>query len=637
MRCQTAVLTLLVMLLGPGPSPAQQTSVNPHGRIEVPCTDCHTADAWKPARISERFDHDRFGFALEDAHRSAPCTSCHRSLEFRAAPRDCVSCHQDLHLGEFGTDCTRCHQTRSFTDRADQIRAHQQTRFPLDGAHAAVECLECHAPAPAGGLTWRNRPVECVACHLDEFHATRTPDHAVAGFPRDCQSCHTRSGWSGARFDHSTTRYPLLGAHAQAGCPDCHAQGVFRGLDQACVSCHAADFAAAAEPPHQAAGFPTDCTTCHSGTVQWHGASFDHGRTQFALTGAHRATSCSDCHTGGAWQGLAMDCVACHRAGFDNSTNPPHGAAGFATQCASCHTTSAWSGATFDHLRFPLTGAHLSAGCNDCHADGVYSGKPAACLACHKAQFDGARVPDHRASGYSTDCTSCHTTAAWTGARFDHSQSQFALTGAHLAVSCSSCHGDGVYDGKPTTCLSCHRPVYDATTQPPHASLGFPTDCAACHTTTAWPGGRYDHTLTRFPLTGAHVTATCGQCHGDGVYRGKTLACAGCHQSDYDGALDPNHRTARFPTDCAACHSTQGWEGARFDHDGQYFPIYSGKHAGQWASCATCHTTSTSFAAFTCLTCHEHNQTKMDDTHKERAGYRYQSTACLSCHPRGTK
>ncbi|HKJ01704.1 MAG TPA: hypothetical protein VJ997_04595, partial [Longimicrobiales bacterium] len=67
----------------------------------------------------------------------------------------------------------------------------------------------------------------------------------------------------------------------------------------------------------------------------------------------------------------------------------------------------------------------------------------------------------------------------------------------------------------------------------------------------------------------------------------------------------------------------------------QYFPIYSGKHRGEWNSCGDCHTTPTDLSVFSCLTCHEHNQKDMDDKHKGRSGYVYESGACLSCHPRG--
>lgn len=852
------LLALVLLALGPGREVRAQgqTPASPHGSLAVPCADCHQPSSWRPARITERFQHARFGFALEGAHASARCASCHQSLDFRNTPSTCASCHKDVHLGELGAACSRCHATRSFTERADLFRAHQQTRFPLEGPHAAVDCQSCHPRAPAGGLTWLNRPTACEACHATALATVRNPDHRAAGFSTNCTSCHERTRWSGGRYDHGTTRFALAGAHATATCADCHANGVYRGHDQTCVACHQADFTAAIAPPHATSGFPTDCTVCHAGPVTWKGASFDHAATRFALTGAHLAATCADCHADGTWRGRPIECLSCHRQAWDATMSPPHAAAGFSTTCTSCHGTTQWRGATWDHgaTRFPLTGAHVAATCASCHADQVFAGKPTACGSCHQADYDRALTPNHAASGFPTtcsdchgtggwagaqfdhsatrfpltgghagitcmtchadgvwrgrsldcvschrddydrvttpnhrtlgfptdctgchaprtwpevhfdhartqfpltgahlatscaqchgdgvydgkpatcischrgaydatrqpphaslafptdctschattawsggkfdhsgttfpltgahipvscaqchgdgvyrgkpstcvschqgdydrtanpnhrtaqfptDCTTCHTTSGWPGAVFDHNRSQFPLTGAHLAIGCAECHGDGVYDGKPTTCVSCHRSDYDRTAQPPHASLAFPTDCTSCHTTASWPGGRYDHAATSFPLSGAHVPLSCAQCHGDGVYRGKPSTCVSCHQSAYDGTTDPNHRTARFPTDCAACHTTTGWAGARFDHDAQWFPIYSGKHAGKWSACSTCHTSSSNYAVFTCLTCHEHNQTSMDDKHRERTGYRYDSQACYGCHPRG--
>ena len=101
------------------------------------------------------------------------------------------------------------------------------------------------------------------------------------------------------------------------------------------------------------------------------------------------------------------------------------------------------------------------------------------------------------------------------------------------------------------------------------------------------------------------------------------------------GLIDQNHRTAMFPTDCQTCHVTSTWLGARFDHDGPWFPIYSGKHRNRWTSCTTCHTNSANYTVFTCLTCHLKPQ--MDDKHKGRSGYSYTSQACYTCHPRGSK
>jgi hypothetical protein len=106
-----------------------------------------------------------------------------------------------------------------------------------------------------------------------------------------------------------------------------------------------------------------------------------------------------------------------------------------------------------------------------------------------------------------------------------------------------------------------------------------------------------------------------------------------CHQTDYNGTSNPSHSAAGFPTDCASCHTTTQWSGATFDHDGMYFPIYSGSHRGRWSSCADCHTSSSDYAVFTCTTCHTASNT--NGHHRGVSGYVYQSQACYSCHPRG--
>jgi hypothetical protein len=109
-----------------------------------------------------------------------------------------------------------------------------------------------------------------------------------------------------------------------------------------------------------------------------------------------------------------------------------------------------------------------------------------------------------------------------------------------------------------------------------------------------------------------------------------------CHQADYDGTTDPNHAAAQFATACETCHGTTTFAGARFDHDTENFPIYSGAHAGKWSNCATCHTDPNNFAVFTCLSCHPHSdRAKTDGNHSGVNGYSYASNACYGCHPRG--
>jgi hypothetical protein len=368
-----------------------------------------------------------------------------------------------------------------------------------------------------------------------------------------------------------------------------------------------------------------------------------HQLTRFPLTGTHLATDCESCHTPAAQGGLTfvnrpVECVQCHNDVYRTAKSPDHLAGGFPTDCNQCHSTATWPGARFNHTAsgFPLTGAHRAVRCQDCHGDGVYAGRNSACVSCHRDDYDGATNPSHQAARFPTECATCHTTGGWQPASFDHGTTAFPLTGAHRAVTCQQCHGDGVYAGKNTACVSCHQAAYDGTTDPSHRAAQFPTDCTACHTTTAWEPASFDHSTTAFPLTGAHTTATCQQCHADGVYAGKNTACASCHQAAYDGTADPNHRTAGFPTDCASCHTTTTWDGARFDHDASFFPIYSGKHAGKWSSCATCHTNQTSYQSFTCFNCHEHSQAETDGHHGGVSGYRYDSQACYSCHPRGS-
>jgi predicted CXXCH cytochrome family protein len=163
----------------------------------------------------------------------------------------------------------------------------------------------------------------------------------------------------------------------------------------------------------------------------------------------------------------------------------------------------------------------------------------------------------------------------------------------------------------------------------------FPTDCSGCHNTNAWLGATFDHSATLFPLTGSHRAVVCSDCHSDGVYKGKSTVCSSCHMADYTGAVNPNHIAAQFPTDCVSCHNTTAWQGAQFNHDGQFFPIYSGKHRGQWSNCSDCHQVSTDFRQFTCLSCHEHSQSSMNSTHRQVSTYAYNSADCLRCHPTG--
>ena len=154
----------------------------------------------------------------------------------------------------------------------------------------------------------------------------------------------------------------------------------------------------------------------------------------------------------------------------------------------------------------------------------------------------------------------------------------------------------------------------------------------------SWQGATFDHAAmaSGYALLGAHEVLACESCHTtpslEPLFQPtNNQDCATCHTADYETA----HAGSGFPTTCATCHSDVSWDADMQDHDQLYFPIYSGDHRGEWSSCQTCHTAPENFQIFTCLTCHEHNQTKMDDVHRERQNYVYDSPACYSCHPDG--
>ncbi|MGE5176104.1 MAG: hypothetical protein ACM3JJ_06970 [Hyphomicrobiales bacterium] len=388
---------------------------NPHGSFRAECNLCHGESGWKPARISRRFDHAKYGMKLEGAHAAADCRACHASLEFAKAPTACVSCHEDIHRGELGVACERCHTTRSFIDRIGMVRMHRTTRFPLVGAHAAVDCEGCHRPEPSGHLRFTAMDVECVACHLVDYQRTTNPNHATSGFPTDCSSCHRMSSWTEARFDHDATGFPLTGAHKAARCESCHKNNVYTGLSPDCVSCHQTDYDGTTDPNHTAVGFPMTCATCHT-TTTWDGATFDHATTGFALTGAHVPLACSSCHTGSTYSGLNPACVSCHQNDYDTTTDPAHAGAGFPTTCESCHTTSNWNASYTQHDTswFPIySGTHQGrwSSCGDCHTQAsdysVFS-----CLTCHPHDDPTQTASNHSGvNGYSYDsaaCYSCH-------------------------------------------------------------------------------------------------------------------------------------------------------------------------------------------------------------------------------------
>jgi hypothetical protein len=366
-----------------------------HVGFPTTCQNCHAVTAWQPAS----FDHNATAFPLSGAHRSASCTSCHRN-GYAGTPKECFACHQSDYNGAknpshagFPTTCQNCHAVTAWQPASFD---HNATGFPLNGAHRSASCTSCHRNGYAG------TPKDCVACHQSDYNAARNPNHT--GFPTTCQDCHGVAAWQPANFNHSTTGFPLSGAHQAVACLECHRNG-YAGTPKECFSCHQADYNAARNPSHT--GFPTTCQNCH-GVSAWQPASFDHNTTGFPLTGAHRNTACTACHRNG-YPGTPSDCFACHQSDYNGARDPNH--TGFPTTCQTCHGTTAWEPASFNHESFfPIASGNHQFGCSQCH---VNSGNYAVfeCIRCHEhnqSQTDR----DHRGvGGYSYDsqaCFRCH-------------------------------------------------------------------------------------------------------------------------------------------------------------------------------------------------------------------------------------
>ena len=128
------------------------------------------------------------------------------------------------------------------------------------------------------------------------------------------------------------------------------------------------------------------------------------------------------------------------------------------------------------------------------------------CYQCHQSDFVGVQSPNHVTGNFSHDCTPCHSTTAWSPSTFDHNQTPFPLTGAHITTQCQSCHVNGNYQLVYTDCYQCHQTNFIAVQSPNHVTGNFSHDCTPCHSTTVWSPSTFDHNQTPFPLTGAHVT-----------------------------------------------------------------------------------------------------------------------------------
>jgi hypothetical protein len=543
------------------------------------CAACHSEHngedypliRWQPSL--KLFDHNQTGYPLLGKHAGLQCDQCHTPSHIQASAKvlikmkdlrntflglsqECTTCHDDPHKGQMGANCTQCHNFVNW--KAATNFNHNKTKFPLTGLHAQVPCEKCHAAqSPSGPARLTGiRFAECSDCHGDPHRGT---------FTQSCDTCHTTNGWKKItetqRFDHSKTKFPLLGKHAEVDCIKCHANGDSKKPIEfaKCMDCHAdahgGQFANRSDHG--------DCNSCHS-VNGWKPSLFDvkmHAASAYPLEGMHAMVACAKCH-------IPAGTATRYKVPFDKCTDchsDAHGGqfadAPYDGRCESCHTVNGFRPSTFtiaEHQksRFPLRGSHLAVPCSECHtrklaASGSkmvpYHFANFACTRCHenphgdKFQVQMEQIKSGRPAG----CEACHSVESWTDLpAFDHSKTHFPLRGAHAKAQCEQCHKPAGPDGKltetsftltSTDCVSCHQDVHAGQ----FANGGKAQSCDNCHNTEHWKPSIFNHdTQSDFSLKGAHEKVACASCHTktriiDGkrvvIYKETPRECSDCH------------------------------------------------------------------------------------------------------------
>ncbi len=335
---------------------------DPHkGALGPDCAGCHSEAGWKVIKADKGRDtsfHDKTKFPLRGGHVGVQCKSCHgpfpgqparfKGLAFGA----CSDCHEDGHMGQLRAKppakvvaCEGCHTVNAFIPARYELEQHQETKFPLDGAHGTAACRGCHpvdeglaARIPAAvhqRLRAQRRPEHfsfavlrpkktaqaCNGCHADVHRGQFAQavggrkDEGAAREKAGCADCHRTTSFTDLTFDHDKdSRFPLTGKHAQTPCAGCHAperSGTgppfvrYRPLDLRCGSCHTdyhqgqflVSFATTRAKGGKRAR-ARDCNVCHE-TADFKKSIFEHNDPLFSsypLDGRHAKVACGKCH-----------------------------------------------------------------------------------------------------------------------------------------------------------------------------------------------------------------------------------------------------------------------------------------------------------------------------------------------------
>ena len=585
--------------MSPGPLSRAHQSIN--GVTD--CTTCHELSTGQP---------------------TFKCLDCHTEIAWRIKARKGLHATYNIKVGS-SLECVTCHSEHNgedFTLTKWDLKTfnHAQTGWRLEGKHSGQSCNQCHTPERISKSERSEVKVKdltrtflgvspgCITCHQDQHKGRLGPN---------CLQCHTSSDWktiSVGKFDHSLTRYPLTGLHAEVACQQCHTPGPdkqprYTGIAFGnCTDCHS--------DPHRG-GFSQACQSCHS-TAGWSKISapglnrtFDHSRTKFPLLGKHAEVECVQCHAKGDFRKALtfQKCSDCHRP-------DPHGGQ-FAqrpdgNECSSCHSVDGFKPSKFglkehEASAYPLQGKHATLRCTQCHLpkgrDAIYKMKFQHCTDCH----DDKHAGQFTAAPHFNRCENCHDLQKFLPSTFSlrrHNETPFGLTGSHLAVPCSDCHRQStnfkprpteVYHWLTLACTNCHADPHQGRFQTLMQQAGLngkPLECEACHSAASWSElARFDHSKTGFPLSGAHQTTKCIECHKSPNSTAVVIntnfgtaptKCEACH-ADIHGVQFAKAGV----TPCASCHDSTRWKPSLFDHDKETAFALQGAHRN--VRCEACH------------------------------------------------
>jgi hypothetical protein len=400
-------------------------------------------------------------------------------------------------------------------------------------------------------------------------------------------------------FNHMRTGFPLTGVHTNVECETCHVGGIFKGTPTACDGCHSAGRRVVAT--YKSANHivtTAACETCHTNTVSFLGARFNHIGVQ--------PKACATCHNGSMAPGkpgghvvTVASCDSCHRssawipAGFEHlSANPP-----VMGRCADCHNGITATGKYSQHLVTSLScdsaGCHTNtgyitfAGLKYNHA-GVIPGQ---CGTCHSGQTVGAptQTPGH-IPYTGNGCDNCHLTPPAATSFYPATMNHAVIT-----LGCSKCH-NGAYatQGVKYGGAMAKKSGHVSTTQ----------ECNVCHHDPAYStfvGGVMDHT---------GIVNNCASCHGTGTNGAKvktpgvhiptTNSCESCHSTgvftSFQGVSATMNHAVETGQACSVCHGgAYTSQGSKFG--GSKAKTSVGNHIPVSTECGICHTGYTSFTS----------------------------------------